>query len=66
MFEAGKILYGKKFNRYMIVRSPDKLDRVRAEFEDGSTDEGDILVSAEGAYSAVSHIELIDLKQELC
>ncbi|ETS85310.1 hypothetical protein PFICI_03335 [Pestalotiopsis fici W106-1] len=51
--EKSKIRYGKKFVRFEVLGSGDdsKESRIRVHFEDGSGEDCDILVSAEGSGS---------------
>lgn len=59
--KAGKLHYKKKLVNYEIVSTPGKPDRVLVKFEDGTTDEGDILISAEGSASKVcAHLGLVN------
>ena len=59
MDKAGKLKYGKTFARYEAIEVPGKPGKVRVYFEDGSIDEGDVLISAEGSYSKVTSSLLV-------
>lgn len=56
---AGHVQFGARFTHYEIIEVGG-CDRVRAYFADGSTDDGDILVGADGSGSRVN--ELVGLK----
>lgn len=53
--EDGRLHYSKRFIRYEVIGSPGKAQRVRAFFEDGTSDDCDLLVSADGNHSKVRH-----------
>jgi len=52
VFEAGHLHYDKPFQRYEIIEESGR-ERVRAWFEDGTSDVCDILVGADGSHSRV-------------
>ncbi|KAG4271861.1 hypothetical protein FPRO04_10593 [Fusarium proliferatum] len=77
VYEAGKLQYGRAFTRYEILDPGTATERVRVWFDDGSSDECDVLIGADGSNSKVnlqlgldnikqitSHVSLI-AKQEL-
>lgn len=51
---AGKLSYGAGFERYEILRPGKNDEKVRAWFADGSYDDCDILIGADGSHSKVS------------
>ncbi|OBT64244.1 hypothetical protein VE03_06891 [Pseudogymnoascus sp. 23342-1-I1] len=51
--DAGNLQYKKRFVKYDIVQREGK-SKVVAHFDDGTTDEGDLLISAEGSGSKVN------------
>ncbi|KAH8651262.1 hypothetical protein BX600DRAFT_473299 [Xylariales sp. PMI_506] len=53
VFESGNLVYGKKFERYEIIGAGDA-ERVRAYFDDGSSDDCDVLIGADGSHSQVN------------
>ncbi|KAL3480489.1 FAD/NAD(P)-binding domain-containing protein [Aspergillus californicus] len=54
LFAAGKLKYGFEFCRYEIVRPGDEHERVRVVFADGSFDEGDLVIGADGSHSRIN------------
>jgi 2-polyprenyl-6-methoxyphenol hydroxylase-like FAD-dependent oxidoreductase len=54
LHDAGKIVYGKRFKRYDFMYDDQGRTKVKVFFEDGTSDIGDLLVSAEGSGSLVS------------
>jgi 2-polyprenyl-6-methoxyphenol hydroxylase-like FAD-dependent oxidoreductase len=50
---AGKLKYDTKFDKYEILNPNMSNERVRVWFEDGSHDDCDILVAADGSHSKV-------------
>lgn len=53
VFDAGKLQYNRAFDRYEILDPGSKHERVRVWFEDGTSDECDILVGVDGSHSKV-------------
>jgi len=51
---AGKLHYGKKFTRFDSIQT-DSGNKIIVQFDDGTQDECDLLVSAEGSRSKVSN-----------
>lgn len=53
VFEAGKLHYDKQFSRYEILNSGSDNEGIRAWFQDGSYEDGDLLIGADGSHSKV-------------
>lgn len=56
LYDAGKLKYSTSFDRYEILHSSSGGERVRVWLNDGSYDDCDILVGADGSYSKVNKI----------
>jgi 2-polyprenyl-6-methoxyphenol hydroxylase-like FAD-dependent oxidoreductase len=54
VFSAGRLHYNKTFERYQIIKNTSSEERVRVHFSDGSVDECNILVGADGSYSRIN------------
>jgi len=52
---AGKLHYGKTYERYEIMESDSSREFVRVWFDDGTFDDGAILIGADGSHSKVSY-----------
>lgn len=50
---AGKLKYGCQFSRYEVLKAGTPEERIRVSFEDGSHDDCDILIGADGSHSKV-------------
>lgn len=55
VFEAGKLDFEKSFERFEVIADGTDHERIRVWFQDGSSDECDILIGADGSYSKVKH-----------
>jgi 2-polyprenyl-6-methoxyphenol hydroxylase-like FAD-dependent oxidoreductase len=53
VFDAGKLTYERIFDRFEIVKAGTFGEQVRAWFDDGSYDDCDILIGADGSHSKV-------------
>ncbi|KIW16911.1 hypothetical protein PV08_04101 [Exophiala spinifera] len=52
--DAGCVLSGKQFERYSILNPGTTSERVRAHFSDGSWDDCDLLIGADGSHSKIN------------
>ena len=53
LYERGKLHYGKAFARFEVLHADTQDERVRVWFNDGSFDDCDILIGADGSHSQV-------------
>lgn len=53
VFDAGRLKYGMQFERYEILNPGSNREQVRVWFVDGSFDDCDILIAADGSHSKV-------------
>lgn len=53
IYVAGKLHYGKYFHRYEIVDANSLQERVRIWFDDGGSEDCDLLIGADGSHSMV-------------
>lgn len=54
LFEAGVLQYGCQFEKYQILDESTEKECVRVIFSDGSSDEADVLIGADGSHSKAS------------
>lgn len=54
LWRAGVLHYGAQFQTYQIIGEGTEKERVRVFFSDGSSDEADMLIGADGSHSKAS------------
>ncbi|KAF5859194.1 hypothetical protein ETB97_003207 [Aspergillus alliaceus] len=54
LFDAGKLRYGFEFRYYEIIGQGTEHECVRVVFADGSFDEGDLVIGADGSHSRIN------------
>ena len=54
VYQAGKLGFEKGFDRFEVIGDGTDQERIRVWFQDGSSDECDILIGADGSHSKVS------------
>lgn len=50
---AGHLRYGRAFTHYEVLHPGTKAERIRAHFENGEWEDGDVLIAADGSHSRV-------------
>jgi 2-polyprenyl-6-methoxyphenol hydroxylase-like FAD-dependent oxidoreductase len=60
--DAGCLVAGKQFERYSVIQNPGAGETIRVHFEDGSYDECDLLIGADGSHSKVRCAKVHTLK----
>ncbi|KAF4627829.1 hypothetical protein G7Y89_g10322 [Cudoniella acicularis] len=60
IIDSGKLHYSKRLTGYETVKRQGKSDTIRVLFDDGTSDEGNLLISAEGSGSKINKLVGLD------